>query len=189
MKVHRLTSLVLAALVLTGCAPDVNDADASAAPSVTPSSAPVEVGDLLTHEASLQLQKDSKGQKRGYPMTDGSYVVVDRFQPLPAAVQADADAKAAKVQAASPVLTSSGNALAGIQELPGILGGQTGKRVLVVSHMSGFEYDNTPVEGWFVVGASKDIAGMRSEAPATAAAQEYINQQSDPATWVIVVAR
>ena len=83
---------------LTGCAATslgsslIPDA-ASAAASATP-----KTGDVVDAAQAKVILKAGKGQ-RAYPMADGTFVVVTKTEPLPADVQADADAVATKTNA------------------------------------------------------------------------------------------
>lgn len=180
---------VIAVLLLTGCAPG------SAMPTASTTTPPAEaapptpmvpaVGTVVDEAAGYQLQKGTKGQLRGYALPDGTYMVVDRLAPLPAPVQADLNAKAGTAQAANQ--GGDGTEVIG---LASTLGLRSGKRVLIVSSNSLYQSSDSSSRAtiYWVAGAPKAMGGMHSADEAVAAAQTYIDAQSNPAEWVIVVA-
>ena len=181
---------IIAALLLAGCAPispqpDTGVASELSAETATPTPTVPTIGTVVDEATGYQLQKDTKGRLRGYPMADGSYVVVDRLEPLPAPVQADLSAKAGVAQAAN-----QGGDGTEVIALAQTLGLRSGKRTLIVSSTVGYETaeSTTPVTIYWVAGVPKAMDGMHSMDEAVAAAQAYIDGQSAPAEWAIVVA-
>jgi hypothetical protein len=82
---------VIAAL-LSGCAATPDLATPGSASSASPSAA-LTTGAVISMAQAEHLLGEDNGQ-RGYPMADGTFVVVTKTEPLPAEVQADAEAKA-----------------------------------------------------------------------------------------------
>lgn len=163
------------------------DPSASPAPTQEPPAAEEPTPGAIVDEATgYQLQKDTNGQFRGYPLPDGTYMVVDRLAPLPAPVQADLDAKAGAAQA-----RNQGGDGTEVISLASTLGLRSGKRVLIVSSNSLYESPDatSPTTIYWVAGAPKAMGGMHSVEEATAAAQAYIESQSNPAEWSIIVAQ
>lgn len=94
----RLFSPVAAAAVLvagfglTACSAPASSTTATPSLTSTASAEPtLAVGAVV--DATTAQEIGTRGAQRAYPMADGSFVVVDRGEPLPAAVQADIDAK------------------------------------------------------------------------------------------------
>jgi len=189
------TSVVLLlAAGLTGCAatssgsslvPDVASAAASAA-APTP-----KTGDIVDATEAKVILKAGDGQ-RAYPLADGTFVVVTKTEPLPAAVQADIEAKANVVAAefrdASADLNATGAAL-GASE--GKTASETGKRVISVWGLVGF-YDSTiETKGpyWNVNGGPANSgAQFATQAEARAFVDAWLAAQPNANEYVVVYA-
>jgi len=131
--------VLLLAAGLTGCAaissggsliPDVTSAAASATPKT---------GDVVDAAQAKVILKAGKGQ-HAYPMADGTFVVVTKTEPLPADVQADADAVATKTNAPFQNINES-NIEAGndafYKSLDDVIAA-TGKRVILIVPCYGY---------------------------------------------------
>ena len=130
---------VAAALLLTGCSagaaalvPTVtNDLGTETAAPAEPIKAPA-TGDIVDAATAAELKDGAEGQ-RGYPLDDGTFVVVTKTEPLPTAVLADAQAKTAAAVATAPSLSDdNAGAQAILGQAQGYVSKNTGKRVLIV---------------------------------------------------------
>jgi hypothetical protein len=123
----------LVAISLTGCAPA--DSDSTPAPATveqTPAATvELEPGTVVEKDAEL-----ADGQK-AYELPDDTFVVVDRYLPLPPAVQVAENARAA-AQALDADATSSltQSAIDSVALQPGT---PTGKQMLVLFSIQGYE--------------------------------------------------
>ncbi len=180
-KNKRLASGLLAVplvtiLLIAGCSvgsPEPTEApnpspsiSAPADPSATPAPpteeeppappAPsIEVGQPVDATVADQLNTDSKSQFKGYAMPDGSYIVVDRKAPLPEPVQQDVNARGEAVTQQFPRVedATSGGAGSARSALTAEIGRQTGKQVILVTRMNGYDYDGNPVTTYWTTGA------------------------------------
>lgn len=191
---------VIAAL-LTGCSgpaadliPTIPSQTAAAVePTAAPAEAPVaatKTGDVVDAVQAKVILKARQGQ-RAYPMADGTFVVVTKTEPLPANVQADANAKAVAVVAAYPDGTvDSDAAIEAMQSALGSFTAGTGKRVIIIWSIFGYPdgMSETKSSFWTVSGGSdrgSTIYLSRDEATAAVTAQigadasEYMIVYSD----------
>lgn len=172
-----LAVALLALLVLSGCAPEPDTTAKDATSPVASPSAPAytagEVVDAATAEA---MAADYDGPHRGYPMPDGSFIVVDRDAPLPDAVQRDANARGEAFAQAFPRVEDAhgGEAAQARSELMSEVKMQTGKQLVLVQRTDGFDYAENPITGYWTMGAyttpKTDTPRSREEVEALVAA-------------------
>lgn len=125
MKKAAAATFVILALLLTGCAAAENEAEQptpSATPTPTPTSA---VGDVIDADTAAELN-EAKGDERGYPMPDGTFILVSKAAPLPDAVQADVNAKGTAHTQAFPAVSAE----------PGVNGKSERERALVMGDIA-----------------------------------------------------
>lgn len=203
IKTSLLVATVAAALAMTGCAPTI-DLEPWALGTPLPAASAVEdgdegidlaslsAGDAIPEDLARELNRDLKDGLRGYELPDGTFVVVKPNEPLPAAVKADAEAKAA----ALPVITGTSvddqraSADGGLN-LASTLSFLTGKRVVVVVYGTVAFLDGTTKPAWRAAEAPLNSDGVYPSGTdlnaVIAEAQALIAQQSNPAEWEIVV--
>jgi len=174
--------LVLAA-GLTGCAatssgsslipaavePAAAEITASATPAPTP-----KTGDVID-AAQADALKAARGPQVAYKMTDGSFVVVTKTEPLPAAVQAEVEAKTNVVAVKYNDVSADMNAASdGMLAAKSAVTRTTGKKVIVVWYVLGYPLSSseTKVNYWAVDGdaAAGEFFMTRAEAEASVAA-------------------
>lgn len=164
------------------------DPSATPAPSQTeePPAPDVTAGATIDAETAAELNSTSKGQYRGYAMPDGSYIVVDRTAPLPEPVQADMNAKGnASQQFSSPEEGRSPANQAERQAITNLIAQQTGKTVIFVRRLPGFDYDGNAVVNYVPTGAGLGPDGtIRTRAEAEAVVAAKIS--SDPNAYAVV---
>ena len=182
----------LAGLLLSGCAADI-DIIPSVAPVVAATETPaakatLTTGDIVDAATAAELKSAAEGQ-RGYPLDDGTFVVVNKLEPLPAVVQADIDTKAAAflvplrdiTDDVQVSLTAPGQAAIPIAK-------NTGKRVIVAWQVHGFDGLSAEVESyfWIVAGGPDKMDHYYSQAEAQAAVEAWLATQDDAATYAVV---
>lgn len=132
------------------------------------------------------------GSQRAYPMADGSFVVVDRGEPLPEAVQADIDAKAVAFSEAWGSDAQSAATSASLRAREKVMAdasGGTGKRPILILKMTAYETAEAemPTTFWMVNGAGPaPDAVRRSREEMTAIVNEWLAQQDDPDLYVVI---
>lgn len=141
-----------------------------------------------TYEAGATVDPETPladGQK-AYALPDGTYVVVDKTQPLPPAVQTDLNAKAAtslsgKNDGTNPEVISkaTGEALSYTAK-------NTGKRVVLVVKVYGFATatQSSKADFWAVMGA--DNSRHTSKASAEAAVSNWLATADNAETYAVV---
>ncbi len=203
IKTSLLAATVAAALTVTGCV-QVPDLEPWAFATPEPAASAVEdgdegvdlsslaAGDTIPEDLARDLNRDLQDGLRGYELPDGTFMVVKPNEPLPAAVRADAEAKAAAV----PVVTGTapedyGASAEGGLNLANTLSLLTGKRVVAVVYgvvaFPGFRTEMAwraaaaplNADGLYPIGT--DLNAVIAEAEA------LIAQQSNPAEWEIIV--
>ncbi|ANP73022.1 hypothetical protein [Cryobacterium arcticum] len=184
----------VAALLLTGCAagstnsltPTVESTSATP-PMAEPVKAPA-TGDIVDAATAAELKDAALGQ-RGYPLDDGTFVVVNKNEPLPAAVQADADVKAAAILApATNYSEDFGAAESALGQAQAYVAKNTGKRVAVAWKITAFENvmaENT-TDYWIVTVGEDKTAHYFSQAEAQAAIEAWLAGRDDAATYAVV---
>ena len=194
MKTTALTALVLAAgLALAGCSgtPDPQETAAvtqtpgaqtpTSEPEPTETAPPVAEG-YTTGQVLTAEPTDLEPSQRAFALPDGTFVIVDRYEPLPevvqAAVQASAEAATTGVAADYDAVDAARTAV--IRDV----GGATAKNVVLVSQMLGGTGADGTVDPWTYNGAGTSWA---TKAEAVAAAQAYVAGREDANTFVLVI--
>jgi len=206
LKTTTLAALVLAAgLVLSGCSstpdvtatstPSITVTDPAVAPDETPTAetqAPVEVPAPKTGDIFAVAPTDLAVSQRAFPLPDGTFVMLDRYEPLPAGVQ---DILNAQATAAIPYVPNSGNTQGTLdqpfkdaQAFQSATSAATGKNVTVVFRLQGYGGCNgSGQDPWTFTGASGDCTAFASAAEAQAAAEARVAGRSDAGTYIVVV--
>lgn len=206
-KTTTLAALVLAAgLALTACSntPALPEPAETTPVEVTPgtgetvtpapSETPVADG-FTTGQIVTEVPADLENSQRAFPLPDGTFVIVDRYEALPEAVQAAVQAQADATvgyQAGVTDYTAIEAQTAALNQAKSDIGRATGKNVIVVYRMVGAVGCNgTGTDPWGFTGSSAQMFGgcaaWASQADALAAAQGYVNGREDANTYVIVV--
>lgn len=165
---------LLTLLAVAGCASEPDAAAGLAASPVSPSpSAPAYVaGEVVDAATAEVMAANYDGPQRGYPMPDGSYIVVDRAAPLPDAVQQDVNARGDAFTRTFPRVEDAGSGAAADarSKLMADIASQTGKQVVLVNRTEGYDYYENPVTAWSAMGAyrtpSTDTVRSREEVAA-----------------------
>lgn len=203
-KTTTLAALVLAAgLALTACsntpAPEptettpvqVTPGGETPEPTETPAPEGYTVGQVLTSEPT-----DLADSQRAFPLPDGTFVVVDRYEAVPDAVQAALNEQAT----ASIPVTIDANTVGAEQATDNAAADMrtaatkaTGKDVVVVYQLSGVGACDGAggLNGWTYLGAKGSFHGgcavWGTRDAAVAGAQAYVASKADPTTYLIVV--
>lgn len=213
LKNKRLASGLLAVplvtiLLIAGCtvdspkpsesptsAPSISaPANPTASPAPTASEAPpapaAEVGAVVDQATAAELGKDTKGQLRGYPMPDGSYLVVDKSQPLPEPVQQDISRKG-NDYASTYVADTGGqpNMLSDRTKLMGSVEADTGKTAILVVKLDVYTSPDSSerTTTYFVNGRGPRPDGVnRNRDEITAFVNDWIAKQPNPNDYVVI---
>lgn len=207
-KTTTYAALVLAAgLALTACSstPEVEQPALPTTPVVEQTQAPEPTAPEETPAPVVEAPKtgaivtaepaDLEPSQKAFPLADGTFVIVDRYEPLPEAVQAAVQATAeAGVTYEAGVTDYSGVAAQtqAINATKSAIITSTGKNVVVVYRMVGAEGCNgLGADPWTFTGATADqfngCAGWATGAEALAAAQQYVAGRQDANTFVVLV--
>ena len=191
------TATLVAAAVLTGCAPTSGfdlgaKGTTTAKPTASATPTVVPLGGVLTKDAALTLRQDMpENGAYAYAMPDGTWVATNRFQPLPAAVVAIQQVKMAAVVKPSGSSTSdSRDGFTAARSFTGQYSYGTGRQVAYISQQlqANINPDGpSNVMTWTVIGAGLSAKGQPSEAAARQVAAQQIAAQSNPANWDILV--
>lgn len=184
-------AVLVAAFGLTACsAPSSDVAAIPVATSATPAKATLAVGTVV--DATTAQEIGTSGTQRAYPMADGTFVVVDRGEPLPEAVQADIDAKAVMFSeewGSDAQVTATSASLRAREKVIADASWGTGKRPILIFKMTAFDTaeSETPTTFWMVNGAgpAPDTA-RRSREEMTAVVDDWLAQQDDPDAYVVI---
>lgn len=178
---------------LTGCATvtapsaiDTNGATPTvSAPPVAANTPTLPTGKTVDADEAAKLNQ-ARGSSRAVQVADGSWVVTNVNDPLPAPVQQVLNQQAASVVPADALARSlSDDQLFSISAKAG---STTGKQVLVVARILAYLSFSaeTPTTAYTIAPA----VGIQPEGTtadkAIATAQAYINSQPDPSRWAIV---
>lgn len=177
------SSFVLAALLLTGCAPATGEGVSAATPAASPTMEatrePIvgEPGDPLTAEEAKQLNSQ-RGTLRPYEKNDGSYVIIDVKQPLPPEVKQEV------AESLGSVGNDTGSAL-------GQLGRETstGKTIIMVRQVHYSSPTGGDFFGWHAASYANGFPGFKGgdSGSVAAQAQAWASSQRDPAQYEIIV--
>jgi hypothetical protein len=207
-KKNRLGGLLAVPLVtillITGCSvgspeptetpnpsPSISaPADPTAAPEPTepPAPAPEETAGAVVDAATAsELNSEKNGQFRGYPMPDGSYVVVDKTAPLPAPVQQDIHNKGTNHANTYTVDDGTNAFLQERQKMINEVQTNTGKRAVALLRMTGYDFNENLVTKYFFNGPYQPDTAFGSAAEAQAAAEAWIASQENPNNYVLIL--
>ena len=181
---------VIAALLLTGCSAGVPGLSPTVAPVATATVAPVALvtGDIVDAATAAELKEAAEGQ-RGYPLDDGTFVVVNKNEPLPEAVQSDADTKtAATVAPFKNVTAQPEGARSAVDQAQGYVAEHTGKRVIVAWLVHGYDSyaGNDDTDFWTVIGGPDITVHFYDRASAQAGIDAWLTGKEDAASYAVV---
>ncbi len=196
------SGLALAACSNTPAPEPVETTSVQATPAGEPAREPTETPEAPELEGytvgqSLTTQPtDLEPSQRAFPMPDGTFVIVDRYEPLPEGVQAAVQATAEAIVTYTPGVTDYTGIeaqTATITQAKSDIGRATAKNVVVVYRLVGATGCNgTGTDPWGFTGSSSHMFGgcaaWATQSEALAAAQGYVNGREDANTFVIVVA-
>ena len=187
-----ITAAALTIAVLTGCTsmtaidttPTVSKTSAAApAKPETAETGSVAIGAALTDAQVKALGKDFKNPDRPYKLADGSYIKVNRNEPLPVNAKADIAVKTAAAAVVSSTTNDMGDAVLTAKSAAQT---QTGRQIALVVYMDEKEF------GWaWIAAVSEMVQSPYFTTPdeAIAFAQNYIAAQANPTAWDIVVSK
>ena len=207
MNKSTITTSVLGfavvAALLTGCSAPAADlipatpaktaaaVEPTEAPAEAPAAAATKTGDVVDAAQAKVILKAGEGQ-RGYPMADGTFVVVTKTEPLPANVQADMEAKSSAAVAVNGDVTVDRNAhLSALYASAGSIGAGTGKRVISVWPLVGYPFsDSESKVGYWNVTGGPAPAGEQFNTRDEAAAfiDAWLSQQANANEYAVVYA-
>ncbi|MDY0828930.1 hypothetical protein SK224_07295 [Microbacterium sp. BG28] len=184
-------AVLVAAFGLTACTAPASSTTATPSLTSTASADPTLVVGAVV-DATTAQEIGTRGTQRAYPMADGSFIVVDRGEPLPAAVQADIDAKAVAFSEewgsdAQAAATSA--SLRAREKVIADASWGTGKRPILILKMTAYETAEAeaPTTFWMVNGAGPAPDGVsRSREEMTAVVNDWLAQQDDPDLYVVI---
>jgi hypothetical protein len=188
-----VAATLLLTLLIAGCAPESGVQAAGTTPTpATTAETPPAVGSSVDVETATRLSEETEGQLRGYPMPDGSYLVVDRSAPLPEPVQEDINKKGAAAiepTLGSPKDSVSPAALSNRQKVMGEVEALTGKDVVFGLRVTTFATaEATTPTTWYIFNGP-----FRSPEPnyptregAEAAVNEWLASQPNPDDIVVM---
>lgn len=171
----------------------VATAGAAATPTATPTTAKVanpKAGDKVSKDQAMELRKNVDSALRAYELSNGSYIVVDRTQPLPLTVAADLNIQAAAAQrTAGADLNASARVATTIVDKANY---ETGKQTILCTQMYSGYLNSTGAAGffWAPALATKSVVNgqLGSKDECVAAANQYVAAQPDPSMWAVLVA-
>jgi hypothetical protein len=201
MKTSTITtvlSFAVIAAVLTGCsATNSNDLvptskPVASAPATTDAPAPAaeaKTGDVVDAAEAEAIKKAGAGQ-RAYPMADGTFVVVTKTEPLPAAVQADVEAKASAAIATVPDFSADMNGSHTAIDTAVIAAARTGKRAVVAIHALTISDENsdTPTLTWFIVGGPGKGEHFTDKSEVQSVIDSWLAEQASPSEFAVFYA-
>lgn len=150
------------------------------------------MGTLIDAEAAAELN-EAKGDQRGYPMPDGTYILISKDAPLPEAVQSDVNAKGTAHTQAFPAVSSEPGVNAKSERerarVMGEIAKATGKQVVYGMKLSGY-LTSTAAEMttyYFFNGAfSSPEPRYNTKADAEAAVNAWLATKENPNDFVVV---
>lgn len=206
MKTTPLPAALIAALsvsLLASCAPTIDEAElAPTSPIIeprTPTEEPTEApdeevveyeefpaaGEVLTAEQADELNKFITKPVKAYPMADGSYIAVDRDQPLPAVVAAQVALDFSEITRA---VGETDETYFGVNGAIRDFEQKYGRKVIVVMPVMVYctAQSDTRTPAWTTV-TTATTTGCQTRNEALASAEAHVAGQADPAKWEIVV--
>lgn len=189
--------VALSAALISGCTPAGPEVIRPTAPAPTvtaepteePTEAPEEpaeivVGGTVDEDTARELNREFKDTVSAYQLSDGSYVVIDREQPLPEPVKAEVGAKidaTAESVSADPFHRGLTDSISSQQQA-------TGRQIITVIELSIYCENNgdTRTMQWNTVTDRGFNTCLGSREAAIAAAEQFVASQDNPASWDIV---
>lgn len=181
------SAFIVATVLLAGCVPSepVSSPTSNISEAATPE---VEVGQVIDADAADALEPPL----HGYPLPDGTFVVVNRDEPLPDSVQADLDSQ---VTAYADAITPETYLDSGESQIKAIIGSaslNTGKRVVMIARIEGIRTasGNENIQTWYWAWGAGNIngdAGFDTVDAAVSAARDWIAQTDEPSAWALIV--
>lgn len=158
---------------------------ASGTPAPGPSEAPKQefpVGAVVDPETSLA------DTQRAFPLADGSYVVVDKNQPLPEPVQTQVTAESSATTVAHGDGTDlSDNIIAARSATKGDIQSNTGKRVIVAWDTVGYiDFNATSKSHFWALDGLPGYPLVASRAEAEAKIAEFVASQENPSEFTVI---
>jgi len=194
-RISTFAALTLVVLpLLAACVPEQTASPpvntSGALESATPANDSPQVGTVLDQATASALGRQTKGQLRGYPMPDGTYLVVDRSQPLPQPVQQDISAKG-RAYASTYVEDGGGNPnmLTDRTKLIGTVEADTGKKAILVVKLDVFESPDAAerTTTYFVNGRGPQPDGVNRDRDQIATiVADWLAQQPNPDEYVVI---
>ena len=192
-RVALLSAAVFLAASLTGCVAQAPTAGPKSTHSSTAVATPKPTIAALTPGAVVTANSALPEGQVAYKLADGSLVVVDRSQPLPAVVQSGLVAEVQTLQAKLNSSRSSDSTGSIGQELGNLRmqeGNATGKQIVTVFHAN----NNPPQPGgywsFWPMPASIDLSSQPNwtRADVMGYADNFVASQENPETFAIIVA-
>lgn len=127
------------------------------------------VGDELTAEQAAAIAKNWDGSQLAYKTAAGSFILIDRNQPLPEAVKADAGAKANAVAQASA--TNGDTMNANVEKVQKTIAYETGHQIILVARVFTVTDPATSAKSWVWMSSAGGGEQFADAASAVAASQ------------------
>ena len=205
-RITTIAGLVLAAgLALTACtAGPVDDptapvteptetvtTDPGPTETVPPEPEPTETPGYETGAIITTEPADLPPSQKAFPLLDSTFVIVDRYEPLPVGVQDILNTEATDAISWNPNPTTpseqnavTDQALAFRSEVSAA----TGKNVIVVFRSNGgLGCNGSGPSPWLFTGEHGDCTAHPGAEEAVAAAQATVDVREDAPTWIVVV--
>lgn len=191
--------VALSAALVSGCTQAAPEATAPTppAPSVVatiatteasieaPTEAEIVVGGTVDADLARDINRDFKSPTKAYQLKDGSYIIIDREQPLPDSVKDDIGTATSGLLAA----TAGDPIAAGITTEVRVAQQLTGRKVVAVVQVTIYcdSASIAKVTNWTTATAQGYGGCLGSKESATSYAQQFVGGQDDPASWDIIV--
>ena len=192
-RIVLLSAAILLATSLAGCTPGAGEL-VNEKPFQTTASAPsptaVPIGGILEKETALNLRREmSINGDFAYMMPDSTWVKTNRFQPLPAPVVADQQAKALDIPTEIGKDAAAGLAgQASATKYAGNFTFSTGKSLaFIVRIPQAAQGGATNALRWVIRGTYKTNDEFPSAVAAQQSAAAVIAARPDPLAWEIIV--
>ena len=200
-RITAIAGLVLAAgLALTACTAGPVDeptetvtTDPGPTETVTETVPPepeptpgYETGAIITTEPA-----DLPPSQKAFPLPDNTFVIVDRYEPLPVGVQDILNTEATDAISWNPNPTTPSEQNAVTDQALAFrsqVSAATGKNVIVVFRVNGhLGCNGSGPSPWNFTGARGDCIAHPGAEEAVAAAQATVDVREDAPTWIVVV--
>lgn len=174
-------------MLLAGCAPLAEPLTTPNLQSSSPEAPALHVGQTVDSDVVDELQPPLYG----YPMPDGSYVVVDRNEPLPVEVQDDLDRQVTAYAEAITPQSYIDSGEAQIRAISGAASLNTGKRIVMIARIEGVRTasGSEATQTWYWAWGAGNIngdAGFDTVETALDAANAWVAKQDEPGLWAVI---